>query len=53
MTTYEIEQSARALFDGGWRAEDKEQIIAEYDLTEQEAVEICGWLEEMAAWDWR
>lgn len=48
MTTYEIEQSARSLFDGGWRADDKEQLIAEYELTEQEANDICEWLEELA-----
>lgn len=29
--------SAAALYDGGWRAEDKEQLIQEYGLTEEEA----------------
>ena len=45
MTDYQT--SAAALFDGGWRAEDKEQLMAEYDLTEAEATEICEWLKEM------
>lgn len=42
-----FDMSAAALYDGGWRAEDKEQLIAEYDLTEAEATEICEWLKEM------
>lgn len=36
--------SAAALYDGGWRAEDKEQLIEEYDLTEDEAERICYFL---------
>ena len=42
----DIEMSAAALYDGGWRAEDKEQLMAEYDLSEAEATEICEWLKE-------
>lgn len=38
--------SAAALYDGGWRAEDKEQLIKEYDLTEEEAERICYFLYE-------
>lgn len=49
MTTYEIQQSAISLYDGGWRAEDKDQLITEYDLTEQKASEICEYLEELNA----
>lgn len=45
MTDYQM--NAAALYDGGWRAKDKEQLIAEYDLTEAEANEICEWLKEM------
>lgn len=37
----DIESSAAALYDGGWRSEDKEQLISEYDLTEEEAEAIC------------
>lgn len=35
------EASAAALYDGGWRAEDREQLIYEYDLTAEEADKIC------------
>lgn len=33
------------LYDGGWRAEDRDQLISEYDLTEEEA---NGLVEELA-----
>lgn len=33
----DVEHAAAALWDGGWRAEDKEELIAEYDFTEEEA----------------
>ena len=33
--------SAAALYDGGWRAEDRDQLIEEYELTEEEADKIC------------
>lgn len=38
--------SAAALYDGGWRTEDKAELIAEYGLTEDEANEICEILAE-------
>lgn len=44
MTDYQM--NAAALYDGGWRAEDKEQLMAEYDLSEKEATEICELLKE-------
>lgn len=47
MTAYEIEESAKSLYDGGWRAEDKEQLIDEYNLTDLEASKICFFLAEM------
>ena len=34
--------SAVALFDGGWRSKDKQELIQEYDLTEEEAGELCA-----------
>lgn len=34
--------SAAALYDGGWRSEDKEDLIQEYDLTEEEAGTLCA-----------
>ena len=39
--------SAAALYDGGWRAEDRDQLIEEYDLTEEEADKLCEILEEL------
>ncbi len=43
-----LEMSAASLYDGGWRAEDRELLIAEYDLTEEEADAICEKLSEYA-----
>ena len=40
--------AAASLFDGGWRAEDREELISEYDLTEEEADEICKLLEDFS-----
>lgn len=38
---------AVALYDGGWRAEDREQLVSEYNLTTEEADNICKALGEM------
>lgn len=35
---------AAALYDGGWRAEDTDQLISEYNLTEDEAEQIIDLL---------
>lgn len=43
--------AAASLFDGGWRAEDREQLISEYALTESEADEICELLAKLAESD--
>ena len=37
--------TADSLYAGGWRSEDRNEIIAEYDLTEEEAALICERLE--------
>lgn len=37
----DIESTAAALWDGGWRAADHDDLIAEYGLTEAEADAIC------------
>jgi hypothetical protein len=42
----DIYSSAAALYDGGWRADDRDELIAEYDLTEEEADTICEMLRE-------
>lgn len=44
MTDYR--SSAAALYDGGWRANDRDELIAEYHLTEEEADELCKILAE-------
>lgn len=41
LTTYEIQDAANALYAVGWRAEDKEELMNEYGLTEEEAVQLC------------
>lgn len=47
MSDVEIEDVACSLYDGGWRKEDKEEIINEYDCTENEAIMICNYLENL------
>ena len=42
----DIESSAAALYDGGWRAEDRDQLIAEYNLDAEDADAICARLAE-------
>ena len=39
--TMNNQYSAASLYDGGWRSEDKEALMAEYELTDEEAEEIC------------
>ena len=41
-----IRDAAANLYDGGWRASDREQMIGYYTLTEDEADAICELLEE-------
>ena len=43
----DYESSAAALYDGGWRKDDKEELISEYDLTNDEAEKICEILADM------
>ncbi len=37
----DIVNSAASLYDGGWRAEDKEELIQHYNLTKEEADVLC------------
>ena len=46
----DTESSAAALYDGGWRAEDKEELIKEYGLKEEEAAKICEYLKTYENW---
>ena len=41
------EDAIIALYDGGWRSEDYDELIKEYELTAKEAEEICEGLKEM------
>lgn len=45
MNTAEIQSIAASLYDGGWRASDRRQMIAEYGFSDEEIVEICEVLE--------
>lgn len=42
---YVIVDTAAALYDGGWRAGDREELMYEYDLTSEEAIALCTLLE--------
>lgn len=35
------------LYDGGWRASDKDELMEEYGLTSEEAETICNELAEL------
>lgn len=43
----ELWAEAAALYDGGWRSTDIDELIAEYELTEEEARAICMVLEDI------
>lgn len=51
MNMYDMYSDACALYDGGWRAEDRDQMITEYNLTSDEADAICAGLAELAERD--
>lgn len=40
----DYESMAAALYDGGWRADDKDQLKAEYDLTDDDVEQIVNLL---------
>lgn len=43
-----LTSDAANLYDGGWRAEDRDDLIAEYGITEDYADDICELLAEYA-----
>ena len=43
----DISSSAAALIDGGWKPEDKQQLIKEYDLTAEEAEQLADEMRRM------
>lgn len=47
-SAFDAHQAAPALYDGGWRPADAEQLKAEYDLTDEETAALVAELEEIA-----
>lgn len=47
MTNLQIRESAKSLFDGGWRSTDYDRLMDEYDLTYDEANEITSALSDI------
>lgn len=45
----DYESMAAALYDGGWRAEDRDQLKAEYDLSDEDLERIVDLLAEYEA----
>lgn len=45
----DYESIAGSLYDGGWRVDDKDELQRDYELTEDEAEEICKYLEKFEA----
>ena len=43
----DFEMNAAALYDGGWRSTDRDQMMSEYNLTREEADRICEVLAEL------
>lgn len=46
MLTISNQYSAAALYNGGWRYSDYEDLMREYNLTAEEATYICAKLAE-------
>lgn len=42
----EVTSIAASLYEGGWRAEDKEALMQEYEMSEENAEIICEQLRE-------
>ena len=45
----DAEHAAAALYDGGWRTEDQEELQRHYGLTDEETAALLEKLEEMEA----
>lgn len=48
---HEIHSISAALYEGGWRAEDKEWLMEEYKYTEEEAEQVCKRLKILEEWE--
>lgn len=46
MSYSDILSAAASLYDGGWRSEDRDDLIEEYGLTGDEADKLCEALAE-------
>lgn len=46
---YELQQAAFTLYDGDWRAEDREQLMSEYGFLTDEAKIVCEVLADIEA----
>lgn len=44
---YDMQSFVTNLFKSGWKSADRERLIREYDLTEDEVDNICEWLKDM------
>ena len=44
---YNITERAANLFDGEWRSTDRDELMRVYDMSEEEATEICEELAEV------
>lgn len=42
----DVQSVAAALYDGGWRSSDRDELMQEYDFTSDEADAICEQLRE-------
>ena len=49
MDRYEAMTTACNLYDGGWRASDKDLLMEEYGITSEDAELICEALERIQA----
>lgn len=47
MTTYNNFLTAQSLYAGGWRTSDSEQLLTEYDLTDEELDAILAELADI------
>ena len=45
---HEVDLIATVLYDGGWKAEDKELLMQEYGMSEENTTLICEKLTEIA-----
>ena len=42
MKQADIETTAAFLYDGGWRSDDRGELATKYNLTQDEADDICA-----------